>query len=210
LPDKCGESLAGRQKGKEKMQQEMNKSRLRQRLLEQRGALSAAQREQYSREACAHLLACERLMDADVILAYYPFRDELDILPFLEEAMRRGKEIWLPRTIPTKREMVPYRYTGKQMLAQGAYGIWEPDPTKAKPADTGRLEAVLVPGVGFDRRGGRLGYGAGYYDRFLASLGHRPFLLGVGFSVQVVEQVPMEPHDILLDGVVSEKGCWQT
>jgi 5-formyltetrahydrofolate cyclo-ligase len=191
------------------MEQEMEKRQLRQRLLGRRGALSAERREQCSRDACAHLLACERLMSADVILAYYPFRDELDILPFLEEAMRRGKEIWLPRTIPEKREMIPCRYTGKQMLAQGAYGIWEPDPTKAEAADIDRLDAVLVPGVGFDRRGGRLGYGGGYYDRFLAGLEHRPFLLGIGFAVQIVERVPMEPHDILLDGVVSEAGCLQ-
>lgn len=188
----------------------MEKKQLRQHLLEKRRTLSADQRERFSREACRHLLACGRLMRADVILAFYPFREELDILPFVEEAMRRGKEIWLPRTVPDKQELIPHRYTGRQVLKQGAYGIWEPDPTKAEEVDASRLQAVLVPGVGFDRHGGRVGYGAGYYDRFLASLGHRPFLLGVGFAVQVVGRVPMEPHDILLDAILTEEGCFQS
>ena len=184
----------------------MEKKQLRQQLLEKRRRLSAAQREQCSAQACRHLLACERVMEGEVIMAFYPFGDEVDILPFIEEALHRGKEIWLPRTIPDKRELVPYRYTGKQMLKQGPYGIWEPDPEKAQTVDADRVDTILVPGVGFDRQGGRIGYGAGYYDRFLAGLGHRPYLLGVGFSVQVVERVPMEPHDMLLDAILTEEG----
>lgn len=92
------------------------------------------------------------------------------------------------------------------MLKQGVYGIWEPDPDQAEKADLSRLEAILVPGVAFDSRGGRMGYGGGYYDRFLATLEKLPFLAGVGFGMQVVEEVPLEPHDILLDALVCEKG----
>lgn len=188
----------------------MEKKQLRRQMLEKRKSLSIDQRRDFSRRACSRLLTCERLMEAEVILAFHPFGDELDILPFVEEAMRRGVEIWLPRTVPDTRELIPYRYTGKEMLKQGTYGIWEPDPDKAQPVDTRRLNAVLVPGVGFDRQGGRIGYGAGYYDRFLAGLDHRPYLLGICYSLQIVENVPMEPHDILLDAVLTENGCFES
>ncbi len=96
------------------------------------------------------------------------------------------------------------------MLKQGVYGIMEPDPEKAEEADVSLLEAVVVPGVAFDRHGGRMGYGGGFYDRFLAGLDRLPFLVGVGFSMQVVEHVPLEPHDIRLDGIVTEKGYFQS
>ncbi|MDH4619686.1 5-formyltetrahydrofolate cyclo-ligase [Brevibacillus sp. AY1] len=190
----------------------MDKKELRRHLLQKRKLLSPELREAFSQRACEWMLDCEELKKAKVIMAFHPFGEELDILPFVEEVRKRGGEIWLPLTISAERRLVPYRYDGPHMLKQGVYGIWEPDPAKAVVMDCSRLDAILVPGVAFDLRGGRMGYGAGYYDRFLDGLSHshRPFLLGVGFSLQVVDEVPLEPHDILLDGIVTEEGCFHS
>lgn len=188
----------------------MDKKELRRHLQQKRRLLSPELRTHFSQRACEWMLACEELKKAQVILAFHPFGEEMDILPFVEEVRKRGGEIWLPLTIPAERRLVPYRYDGPHMLKQGVYGIWEPDPAKAAVMDFSRLDAILVPGVAFDLRGGRMGYGAGYYDRFLAGLSHHPFLLGVGFSMQVVDEVPMEPHDIVLDAIVTEEGCFHS
>ncbi|CAI8751972.1 5-formyltetrahydrofolate cyclo-ligase [Brevibacillus sp. IT-7CA2] len=188
------------------MDQKTNKKQLRSHILESRKSISAKEREQLSREVCNYLLSHERLADAKAIMAFHPFGDELDILPFLHEAKKRGQDIWLPLTNVAERRLIPYRYTGTHMLKQGVYGIWEPDPALAEEADVSHLDAILVPGVAFDSKGGRMGYGGGYYDRFLATLKKLPFLVGVGFSIQVVEHVPLESHDVLLDAVVTEKG----
>ncbi|MFC8689144.1 5-formyltetrahydrofolate cyclo-ligase [Brevibacillus porteri] len=188
------------------MDQKTNKKQLRSHILERRKSMSAKEREQLSREVCDHLLSHNRLADAKAIMAFHPFGDELDILPFLHEAKKRGQDIWLPLTNIAERRLIPYRYTGPHMLKQGVYGIWEPDPTLAEEADVSKLDAIIVPGVAFDSQGGRMGYGGGYYDRFLATLKKLPFLVGVGYSIQVVEHVPLEPHDVLLDAVVTEKG----
>lgn len=188
------------------MDQKTNKKQLRSHILERRKSMSAKEREQLSREVCEHLLSHERLADAKAIMAFHPFGDELDILPFLLEAKKRGQDIWLPLTNVAERRLIPYRYTGPHMLKQGVYGIWEPDPALAEEADVSHLDAIIVPGVAFDSKGGRMGYGGGYYDRFLATLKKLPFLVGVGFSIQVVEHVPLESHDVLLDAVVTEKG----
>ncbi|MGK5510023.1 5-formyltetrahydrofolate cyclo-ligase [Brevibacillus formosus] len=188
------------------MDQKTNKKQLRSHILERRKSMSAKEREQLSREVCEHLLSHERLADAKTIMAFHPFGDELDILPFLHEAKKRGQDIWLPLTNVAERRLIPYRYTGPHMLKQGVYGIWEPDPALAEEADVLHLDAIIVPGVAFDNKGGRMGYGGGYYDRFLATLKKLPFLVGVGFSIQVVEHVPLESHDVLLDAVVTEKG----
>lgn len=192
------------------MEHKLHKKQLRRRILEARQALSAEERSALSKRACRHLSACGRLAESRAIMAFHPFGEELDILPFVDEALRRGQEIWLPLTIPSERRLVPYRYNGSQMLKQGPYGIWEPDPDKAEAVDLSVLDTVLVPGVAFDGNGGRMGYGGGYYDRFLAALGKKPYLIGVGFSLQWVEQVPLEPHDIRLDAGVTEDGFFQS
>ncbi|MED4754230.1 5-formyltetrahydrofolate cyclo-ligase [Brevibacillus choshinensis] len=186
------------------------KQQLRSRIMEERKVLPAAERSEYSAQVCRLLAEHEQLARARAIMAFHPFGVELDILPFVEEAQTRGQEIWLPLTIPSDRRLIPYRYEGKHMLKQGVYGIWEPDPALAQEADLSKLDAVLVPGVAFDREGGRMGYGGGYYDRFLAALGSRPFLVGIAFSMQVIDKVPREPHDICLDGLVTESGFFQT
>ncbi|MFD2369633.1 5-formyltetrahydrofolate cyclo-ligase [Brevibacillus sp. GCM10020057] len=192
------------------MEQKEEKQQLRKRIIEERQQMPAAMRASYSAQACRHLAASERLAQARAIMAFHPFGAELDILPFVQEAMARGQEIWLPLTISSGRRIVPYRYEGPHMLKQGVYGIWEPDPALSVAADLDRLDAVLVPGVAFDRQGGRMGYGGGYYDRFLAGLVRRPLLVGVAFAMQVVDAVPREPHDILLDGLVTESGFIQS
>lgn len=192
------------------MNQKADKKQLRTHIMEARKAMSAAERSMRSERACKHLLTSEKMGSAKTIMAFHPFGEELDILPFVEEARKRGQEIWLPLTISSDRRLIPYRYTGPHMLKQGVYGIWEPDPAKAEQGDLSTLDTVLVPGVAFDRNGGRMGYGGGYYDRFLAALGTKPYLLGVGFSMQVVDHVPLEPHDIPLDALVTEDGFFHS
>jgi 5-formyltetrahydrofolate cyclo-ligase len=186
-----------------------SKQQFRQQMLAERASLPQESRIRFSQAAVRRLLEFAPLTACRSVLAYHPFRDELDIRPFLEAARSRGQDVWLPFSLPSERRLVPYRYTGPEVLRKGAYGIMEPDPSIAEPVDNSALEAVIVPGVAFDRRGGRLGYGAGYYDRFLSSLPHKPLLIGCCFSRQLVEQVPVEPHDFPMDFVATEDGIWR-
>jgi 5-formyltetrahydrofolate cyclo-ligase len=186
------------------------KQQLRSRIMEERKAIPDKRRSALSAQACSYLEQLEELKNARAIMAFHPFGAELDILPFVDQARARGQEVWLPLTLTAEKRLVPYRYSGPEMLKQGVYGIWEPDPTRAEKAELSMLDAVLVPGVAFDLRGGRMGYGGGFYDRFLAALPRRPFLVGVAFSMQVVDEVPREPHDIGLDGLVTESGFAQS
>jgi len=182
------------------------KRELRQHVLAERAKLPAETRAAFSRKAMRRLLQFEPLSRCRTVMAFYPFRDEIDTRPFLQAALERGQDIWLPLSVPQERKIIPYRYTGDEVLRQGAYGIWEPDPALAEPVDLARLQAVLVPGVAFDPRGGRMGYGAGYYDRFLAQISQPLLLIGCGFSCQVVERVPMEPHDLRMHVIATENG----
>ncbi|MBO8164071.1 MAG: 5-formyltetrahydrofolate cyclo-ligase [Brevibacillus sp.] len=188
------------------MDREEQKKQLRLHMLKQRGELAEAERVSRSRRAAEHLGKLAPLAACRTILAYYPFRGELDTRPFLKEAARRGQELWLPVCEPAARRIRPYVYLGETCLRKGAYGIPEPDPDMVPEADPKRLEAVIVPGVAFDRQGGRLGYGGGYYDRFLAACQQELLLVGLAFSIQLVDEVPRERHDVLLDYLVTEDG----
>ena len=133
------------------------------------------------------------------ILFYAPVPYELDIWPLLEDAIRMGKEAYLPRFAEPSYIacQVTSIHTG---LAPGQFGIREPVPGSPE-IPLNRLDFVLVPGIAFDLQGRRLGRGKGYYDRLLAEV--RGTTCGVAFDEQIVEELPVEPHDIHLNCILT-------
>lgn len=136
---------------------------------------------------------------------------EVDITPFADELVRRGVPICVPRLDWPTRTMMPVRIANLSTdlvpdLVNQRLGLRAPK-TDAPEVPLDQLAAVIVPGLAFDRRGGRLGRGAGFYDRFIARL-DRPAVrvIGVCFEAQLVERAPTEPHDARMDAVVTENG----
>ena len=137
--------------------------------------------------------------------------DEVDTSAFIERAFLAGKQILFPRTTDAA-GLEFARVADPSQLQVGRFGIREPSP-KLPVARLGQRTLLLVPGLAFNRDGGRLGRGGGYYDRALSGFRdreHRPITIGVGFFFQLVERVPMMPLDVHLDGVVSEDGLLET
>lgn len=150
--------------------------------------------------------SAQRVHSTSPVMAYMPHRSEVDITAVLHHIWQQGKAVVLPRTIPNTRRMEPHLTNGWFDLRRGQWGIWEPDAsTKCWDGD---LSCILVPGVAFDEQGGRVGYGAGFYDRFF----HRmldegkvmPVLIGIAYDVQVYKQLPVEPHDFPMKMIVTE------
>ena len=140
------------------------------------------------------------LVEAQTIVAYYSLADEVDTHGLIDELLAVGKTVYLPRVVSDE-AMLLCRYTGRDSLRKGAFGIMEPIGSPI-PADE-QIDVVLVPGMAFDAQGHRLGRGKGYYDRFLSSLNTpRPRLIGVCFDFQKVETVPTALHDVSVDMVV--------
>ncbi|RNB91507.1 5-formyltetrahydrofolate cyclo-ligase [Brevibacillus fluminis] len=192
------------------MEMKARKQALRKQVLAQRQTLSEQERCERSAKAVQFLMQFEDLAACKTVMVFYPFRDEIDTRPFLAHAQKRGQEVWLPYTDMENKRIIPYVYTGEDCLKLGTYGIYEPDIARCEPADVAKLDAVVLPGVAFDRSGGRMGYGAGYYDRFLAGLPGVPLLIGLSFDVQVVDEVPTEPHDFRVPYIATESGISAT
>jgi 5-formyltetrahydrofolate cyclo-ligase len=139
-----------------------------------------------------------------IVSGFLPIRSEVDLRPLLAALADGGVRLCLP--VVLDRETIVFRelVRGEPMVPTG-FGTSGPGPEAALLEP----ETLLVPLAAFDRRGHRLGYGAGHYDRAIARLqqnGGTPRLIGIAFDCQEVERVPDEPHDVMLSAVLTESG----
>ena len=143
-------------------------------------------------------------IDASVVAAYWPIRSEIDTRPLMEQLREQGAQLVLPRVEKRGDHMAFHLFDGEVPSTKDVMNIPAPD----RYAEILRPDLVLVPLLGFDRSGYRLGYGGGYYDRALAKLRATGPVTAVGlaYAAQEVEEIPREPHDQPLDWVVTEEG----
>lgn len=174
---------------------------------------SRAARGDLPADARAHAeAAIHRLLGVAVprgpLLAYAAAGAEVDLDPWLRELLAEGRALHLPRVAGSGLESVAVRDLDAD-LAPGWRGLREPRAGLAALGTAG-LVAVVVPGVAFDRHGGRLGQGGGHVDRFLAGVDRpRTVVVGVCFEAQMVAAVPREPHDARVDVVVTEQAAYR-
>ncbi len=181
---------------------------LRAALSAEREQLSPCQRAKSSRSITDTLAALPEYRQASSVLAYMSMGAEFETDAFVRLVLADGKILVLPRVNRDLRRLDLFTVRDLDAeLAPGVWGIREPVPERCSAAVAEEIDFALVPGLGFDRRGGRLGYGGGFYDRLLAGLG--AFRVAAAFSVQMIEAVPMAPHDQYVDLVVTEGGLIQ-
>ncbi|HNX29833.1 MAG TPA: 5-formyltetrahydrofolate cyclo-ligase [Syntrophomonadaceae bacterium] len=177
----------------------MRKS-LRQIMLTARGELSFEQVQELSGSIIAKLDAFKQITEAENIMCFLSIKNEVNLYPFIDQAREQGKRILVPRVRTAGViEAVEYQL---ERTRKGLYGIIEPE---GEPVEAKQIDAVLVPGLGFDYQGYRLGYGGGYYDRFLTLLREDTFICGVCYDFQVVETVFPQPQDKAVDWIVTDK-----
>ena len=164
-----------------------------------------------SREACTRFITLPVFAAANQIMLYMPLGHELDPTPISIECERLAKGLWLPRTNWESRQMSVAKAPSSSTQAPNSslittrHGLREPSPAAAT-ADPATLDLILVPGLAFDPRGGRLGRGAGFYDRFLADLRHaggKATFVALALDEQILESVPMDRHDVFMDLIVT-------
>ena len=176
-----------------------DKPELRRRIRELRRELSDDYRALAGRSACQRLVAMIEIAGPRTVALYSSLGPEADPLPALVPLLERDIRVAFPRVVGDLLEFAPAN--SLEELEPGYRGILEPTERAIELAG---LDAIVVPGVAFDRAGGRLGQGGGHYDRTLARIGPGPLRIGFGFSCQIVERVPRTPHDELIDAVVTE------
>ena len=180
--------------------EQKNSVRAAMRLLLER--IDPADRQKRSRALVARLTALPAWKSARRVLLYAPLPTEPDIDPLWSLGALDGKECAYPRVEGMVTRL--YYVHGLADLEPTRWQLREPIKLAAREADIADLDLALVPGLAFDAQGGRLGRGGGFYDRLLAGRNKKATLVGVCFAAQRVEQLPLAPHDVLMDTVRTE------
>lgn len=181
------------------------KRALRDRVLQARDALSAADRLQAGGAIATAIGARADFAAAGTVLLSISFRSEWDTRPLIVAALAAGKTVGAPRVDAASRMLEPCQVTDPDLdLAPGFRGIAEP-LLHCPPVALAAIDWVLVPGVAFDAKGHRIGYGGGYYDRLLPLLRGDTRRVAGAFELQIVASVPAARHDITVDAIVTER-----
>ena len=187
--------------------EQVERQQLRRRMLAERMGLALADRQQMSEQIVHTLTALPIFQQHRTVLIYCSYRSEVGTLVLLQRCLEAGKTVCVPQTVPADFRLLAVAIDDPLIdLGPGYLGIPEPLPHLVERREVGadRLEAVVVPGAVFDRNGNRLGYGGGYYDRFLAREAPQAVRIGLAYSGQVVRTLPALPHDVPLDLLVTE------
>ncbi len=185
------------------------KERLRKRVLAARMGLDRGQVEGGGQAILEKVLGLEAYRRAKLVHTYVSSKEnEVDTRALIGTCLAQGKRVAVPVVMPGTRTMAHALVDSLDQFAVGPWGLAQPDPAAAiwLPSEA-RIDLVVVPGLAFDRRGHRIGWGGGYYDRFLAQV--QTIKIGLCYDELVLDCIPGEPHDVLMDMVVAATAIYQ-
>ncbi len=186
------------------------KKTLRDSILSQRDAMSGDDTKRLSGTICRSLIALSAYKEAKTVMCFLSFRSEVDTNLIVKNILKSGKKLVVPISdIKTKTLRLSY-VKSMDDLVKSTYGILEPSPSAFKEATPADIDLVLVPGACFNLKGYRIGYGGGYYDKFLPQIKKTTLTLGLCYDFQIVSSINPEKHDIPVDIVLSEKRMIKT
>lgn len=183
----------------------MNKSELRKVMKRKRSNLSAERILMYSGCIAENLVSRQEYADASVLLAYVSFSSEVNTHFLIEKAWRDGKRVAVPKCVDDSKLEFQYIHSFDD-LAPGKFGIPEPVTDECVEYSKDDKCLLLLPGVAYTNKGDRLGYGGGYYDRYLKKHDEIPKVM-LAYSLQQTETLPVDDKDVPADMIITEIGC---
>jgi 5-formyltetrahydrofolate cyclo-ligase len=179
------------------------KDRLRKSIAKKRNALSTSEILEKSSRIKKRVFEMELFRDAQTILFYVSYGNEVYTHNMIKESIEMGKTVVVPKSVTKEYTLILSRLTNWNDLKVGAYTILEPKKESINEVDIGSIDLIIIPGVVFDESGNRIGHGKGYYDRLLNDSRNIPSV-GLAFEFQIVENIKSEQHDEKIDIVITE------
>ena len=183
----------------------LTKQECRKRLLAERASL-CEQRYAVSQDVLQRVLQLDVFQSAKLVLCYVSLPDEIDTEALIEQAWRSGKEVAVPVCTDRFGNMDFYRITALSDLKNSTFGVREPDTALCQKVTDFQEAVCIVPGLSFDRKGSRLGYGKGYYDRFLKK--YTLISIGLCYNSLILDTLPTDEFDVPVNIVVTEQQCF--
>ena len=168
-----------------------------------RAAIQHATRSSAAKSVADHFFKSVSLKPTDIVAGYWRIKDEMDCQPILVRLMDSLQPVCLPVVLGDELPLELRLWEQGAALYEAGFGTLAP----AELAPQVEPDIIIVPLLGFDKRGTRLGYGGGYYDRTLDRLSKRPRLVGIAFASQELDEIPRDAHDVPLDVIVTEHGA---
>lgn len=181
------------------------KKKIREEILKQRDSLSPDAIRAAEEQIMLQLLQMKEFADAKQLFTYLSFRSEIPTPGIIQYCWQHGKHVTIPVCVGDTKELVLSYYDRNSVLTKVKYGLQEPTPQTLRFGDRELLDAALIPGSAFDRRGYRIGYGAGYYDKFFGHTKKPIIKIALAYSFQVIDEVPKSSYDVPMDFIVTEK-----
>lgn len=180
------------------------KEDLRKEILKARNNLNKQEILKKSQAIEKRLFSLDEFKEAKVVMFYISFGSEVNTHFMVEDSLKIGKKVAVPFCKTESQELAASFITSfREDLEAGAYGILEPKKMKRAETPLSQIELILIPGLVFDLGGHRLGYGQGYYDKFLKEI-PGVTVVGLAYELQIVERLPRFPHDIAVSKIITE------
>lgn len=183
----------------------MEKTILRQKIINKRNDLLLTEVHSKSKCAAENFLSLPQYQKADTILVYLSYNNEIDTSSIIKDAWYQQKKVLVPVCQKEDKSLLLSELTCFSEIGLGTWNIPEPRKEFIRPTPPKEVSLAIIPGLAFDTQGYRLGYGAGYYDRFLPRLDPDCPLIALAYDFQVIEHIPYEQHDVPVDIIVTEK-----
>lgn len=184
------------------MDKKIIKKETRKNIIKERDKLDKVSKKAMDNEIIEKLIMSETYKKARGIFIYIGFGSEINTKIIIEDALNSGKEVYVPKII--KKDMILIKIDSLENLVTSSYGILEPIGDK-NDFDVNKLDLIVMPGVAFDEICNRLGYGGGYYDKFLDKNNIECKKVALAYELQVLNKLEAEEHDVKVDSIITEK-----
>lgn len=178
-----------------------DKKLIRKYILEKRRSISKEDKEKKDKEIFKDIVNSKEYKEAKKIFIYVSLEDEVDTIQLIKEALKDNKSVYVPYILSKKQGMIAVEIKSLQELEVGSYGILEPRNINNTIEDKDELDLIIAPAVAITRDGYRIGYGGGFYDRFLKGVSKCTTVVAIVYKEQVVEKIPIESHDYIFTNV---------
>ncbi|HIZ71360.1 MAG TPA: 5-formyltetrahydrofolate cyclo-ligase [Candidatus Atopostipes pullistercoris] len=180
------------------------KKRVREEMIQSLSKWDSSARKEISNQIQDQLFQSDLWRDAQTIGVYLSVGNEWDTREIVNRALEEGRDVVIPKTFPDTKEMVFYQITDLKQTVKGPFNLDEPDTNQTEPVDKDRIDLLVVPGLAFTENGYRIGFGGGYYDRYLANFIHPT--VSILHSSQILDTFLVEHFDIPVSYLITEKG----
>lgn len=180
-----------------------SKKSIRKLVQERKAVFSRDERQNLDNIIFDKVINSDDYKNSHIIFIFVSYNNEVDTHKIIKQALRDGKILCVPKVISKEEGMDIVQIKSFEDLKEGAYGILEPVNNELK-IEENNIDLSYLPGLAFDRKGGRVGYGGGFYDRFLLKTRKNSKKVGLAYKFQVFPEVPMEEHDVFINGIITD------